>query len=592
MPTRNPPELTPVDWIPTPAPAATQARLRKGHVEGRVVAVRTSTGVRMIAKQFPIQKPRASLMAGYKVQFYRPWSPSTKRSHKQLAIETFKQIQQLSAEIAPVLKAYAIHQKGPNKPPVGIAALANARTAQKKIRELRINQRHNAPREGLLTHIKTGIACSLYVSQIEHVNNKRFPRIEHKFLCMRTLKDLRAGIKRKRSDNKSRPMSEWECAGTTYLRSNDIHLRHGDTRVGGASGFNRNLLWRDNSHGGFHVKEGFFLARQHTLRLESLNLPKSPPRESDQPNFDKQFLGIEIEHFQSCNTESIRESFLNERLHKHVCIGTDGSIRPPRGQYGAETRILCREDELEDVVVRTCRALAENSANVNRSCGMHVHIDCRHREPQLLWQRLRNAQDLLFNLVSVFRRKNGYAARVENGTDFYHAQGAERYSAINADAYRKHRTIEVRLHGGTTNAQKIIHWTKLLIAIADAELPHGLPPTLAEIAQVLSLTPATAAFLEMRLRHFNRGDSVPFCPGVEPAHAMDIEEDEIGVSKIPDLAKPLFLTDGTVVTALGHSMSCGCDRCKAERQRVYAQLDGAWFHRPDGAIYSAQVLRG
>ena len=47
----------------------------------------------------------------------------------------------------------------------------------------------------------------------------------------------------------------------------------------------------------------------------------------------------------------------------------------------------------------------------------------------------------------------------------------DRYYMINGTALKKYKTIEVRLHSGTTNFNKIKNWVELLKGIVKSEAP-------------------------------------------------------------------------------------------------------------------------
>lgn len=65
------------------------------------------------------------------------------------------------------------------------------------------------------------------------------------------------------------------------------------------------------------------------------------------------------------------------------------------------------------------------------------------------------------------RVKNGYCIPEKVYESFDESTGDERYCGINKTAYDKHETIEVRIHSGSLNAEKINNWIKLLVKIAN-----------------------------------------------------------------------------------------------------------------------------
>ena len=127
-----------------------------------------------------------------------------------------------------------------------------------------------------------------------------------------------------------------------------------------------------------------------------------------------------------------------------------------------------------------CRVLAECGAKVDKTCGLHVHHDARDftlnglKNVAKLWLKLEGAMG---KLVAPSRRAgNMYlkpnstnkAAKVEainkanSVSDLLHGfQSSDRYYAFNLMSYLRHGTAEVRLHGGTIEAEKIINWVTL-----------------------------------------------------------------------------------------------------------------------------------
>ena len=111
---------------------------------------------------------------------------------------------------------------------------------------------------------------------------------------------------------------------------------------------------------------------------------------------------------------------------------------------------------------QACERLRDAGAEVNRSCGLHVHIDCRDisaTAANTRAKRLREALPWLRRMVPSSRLSNNYC----NGS-------RGRYMPINTESYHKHSTVEVRLHSGTLDADKIRNWIEVVRFIA---LRHG-----------------------------------------------------------------------------------------------------------------------
>ena len=118
---------------------------------------------------------------------------------------------------------------------------------------------------------------------------------------------------------------------------------------------------------------------------------------------------------------------------------------------------------------KICQALAGNS-KTNNSCGMHVHVDMRGRNPKRAYKNLFEAQPILYAMCPSYRlQKDGYSVPTTDYLPFEEKGAKEcvRYSGINKASFNLHKTLEVRIHSGTLNASKIIFWAKLLVKIAD-----------------------------------------------------------------------------------------------------------------------------
>ena len=106
--------------------------------------------------------------------------------------------------------------------------------------------------------------------------------------------------------------------------------------------------------------------------------------------------------------------------------------------------------------------LREAGCDVNRTCGLHVHIDCRdisNTAAGTRAKRLREALPWLKRMVPSSRASNTYCNR-DSG----------RYQPINTESLHRHSTVEVRLHSGTLDADKIRNWIEVVRFIA---LRHG-----------------------------------------------------------------------------------------------------------------------
>lgn len=166
---------------------------------------------------------------------------------------------------------------------------------------------------------------------------------------------------------------------------------------------------------------------------------------------------------------------------------------------GLELRACIPVHELETIVPRITKVINSFNVEVNKTCGFHVHLDMRGRDFKKAYKNLVQAQDLLFALQPKSRRENSYCKR--NESVIPSRQGG-RYYAINGEAYSEHRTVEVRLHAGTLNPTKIIKWTRLCLAIANAKQVDVT--NMDKTAKSLRLSSSLLGYVRTRLLEFNK----------------------------------------------------------------------------------------
>ena len=139
-----------------------------------------------------------------------------------------------------------------------------------------------------------------------------------------------------------------------------------------------------------------------------------------------------------------------------------------------------------DQLARVARILSEAGASVDRSCGMHVHIDARDfkaiqmRRILMLWVKHRRALEWY---ASPDRRENhfcqplpetmweqcpkrGHIDNIIRTT--IRRSGVRRDRQLNLCAYERHGTIECRLHEGTLDPDVIQSWVIFMLRLCDS----------------------------------------------------------------------------------------------------------------------------
>lgn len=194
------------------------------------------------------------------------------------------------------------------------------------------------------------------------------------------------------------------------------------------------------------------------------------------PKVASRHVGIEVELVSPVSRDTLRAIFALSDMSKYVNVGTDGSIDvDDEDEYDAECRILCKESEYEEVLKNFFAIVNALDCYVNDSCGLHVHIDARSRNVHDMFENFYAAQDLLFSCVDKERRDNEYCPHVTKDEYTRYQVKKDLYAvdrgAINIGAYNRHKTVEIRLHHATLDANTVCNWIKLLTTVADLKKP-------------------------------------------------------------------------------------------------------------------------
>jgi hypothetical protein len=163
------------------------------------------------------------------------------------------------------------------------------------------------------------------------------------------------------------------------------------------------------------------------------------------PRSDLPHIGVEIEVVYK-DADSFRRG-VGIDCHR------DGSL----GTYGAEYKVLAKSTVIASEVAELVQELWKRRARVNRSCGLHVHLDVRQigdaRRTELLdW--MQRTEQAWFGLMPPSRCGSSYARLMTETNRNDHFTWAHVTS---------YNTVEIRLHGGTLNPYKIAGWVTALV---------------------------------------------------------------------------------------------------------------------------------
>ncbi|MDR2205764.1 MAG: amidoligase family protein [Flavobacteriaceae bacterium] len=214
----------------------------------------------------------------------------------------------------------------------------------------------------------------------------------------------------------------------------------------------------------------------------------SQPQPSIPIDFEFEFsrkFGVEIEFFGAQNNTltqnfraeglEIRNENYNHDTRPHWKFVSDSSIS---GFNAKElvSPILQGNAGLKDFR-KACKALRISNAQVNTTCGVHVHLDANDYSIENFRTLVKN-QYLIENQIDKImpksRRANnnrfcqGFRNNAQN-TFFQKIDAKEtvtelarffnsRYFKLNLQSYQRHGTVEFRQHGASTNFLKIKNW--------------------------------------------------------------------------------------------------------------------------------------
>lgn len=235
-----------------------------------------------------------------------------------------------------------------------------------------------------------------------------------------------------------------------------------------------------------------------------------------------EYIGIEIECLIPLHVsmDDIQKQLFEQKIKGVNNVG-DASIKDDNGDdldddnedaeyYGREFRILTKVNDLSNLEA-FLKILNKKGAYVNKSCGLHVHLDCRdvsNAAAQTRADRLVKALPILTAMVPSSRRDNHFC-------QWGKSVERDRYYMVNTTSFRKHGTIEVRLHSATTDFVKISNWIKILYQVTRKQV-RGEFANLNTFAKKLDLSPELKEYMSNRIKLFNTPEKTKELLGEHP----------------------------------------------------------------------------
>lgn len=229
-----------------------------------------------------------------------------------------------------------------------------------------------------------------------------------------------------------------------------------------------------------------------------------------------------------------------------VTIQTDQSIKTNH-QLGTEMRdgvphevVVSYRAGNEDVVRKFCQAL-KGRAYVNHSCGTHFHFDMRQMTEEQVTEygdRIAQAVPALRLLLPKERRESKFQKATINTTKTPCVY-PHKYAFVNLAAYSKHKTMEIRGHSGTINADKILNWIKLCEVIMTSPKSAHEVSTIKGLIETYKLDEGLANYAKERATRFEDVKSSNGWHPYAPRHSS--EEEEKPADKVDVPIHPAFL---------------------------------------------------
>lgn len=191
-------------------------------------------------------------------------------------------------------------------------------------------------------------------------------------------------------------------------------------------------------------------------------------------------------------------------LAKEVGITSDGSL----SDNGVEFQTpLLRGANGEQAIRDICKVLNDNAFTVDKTTGLHIHLDGKGLLPRTLttthpialkqlWQFYIVFDEVMLSFLPTSRRNNQFCRSMKDTARYTavgnalnqrdietlwykmtnprslssaksHQKHSSRYHGVNLHILLADKHLEIRFHSGTINATKILEWTALHQRICD-----------------------------------------------------------------------------------------------------------------------------
>jgi hypothetical protein len=223
------------------------------------------------------------------------------------------------------------------------------------------------------------------------------------------------------------------------------------------------------------------------------------------PTTEERHISVEIEFGSKKDRNSLGAELFKAGVAKYVELKTDGSVRDLGSEYYPHEIAVCVPvSKRDEVIASVLKVINDSGAKVNKTCGLHVHLDMRGYDHTKAFSNLVSAQTILYQMIPASRRDNNFCKKTVNKSFAYHRNSSNRYQGINPCSFRKYKTIEVRLHSGTTDFTKITNFMDILSAVAYNETKIArASSTVAGFVKQHKLSDQIKEYISSRIKLFN-----------------------------------------------------------------------------------------
>ena len=257
------------------------------------------------------------------------------------------------------------------------------------------------------------------------------------------------------------------------------------------------------------IKQNFSIINERDLdnKIAEAN---TALRKNKKPVKHYNHVGIEIEFISPYTRKSLGQLIKGTKYQKYINLKEDPTINASfwgnskqnklKGFHPHEISLLVKEHELNVVEEILNFLKLEAFARVNKTCGLHVHLDMRHRIVEDSYKNLVDTQNWMYKINP--DRINHKYCRKNRTYDFQTARDKyrdndgywNRFLAVNPHAYEKFKTLEVRVHKGSLDGDKIISWINFLIKVVDGKT-EGSTERLPDLKKRFKLTKKQLEYL-------------------------------------------------------------------------------------------------